>query len=87
MDSSCDIETTVRWRTFLSIIVCSVFGLAVSLAKWREFRRPLLPHDSTLAMLQRYIEVEDFDAVTEHGMKKIFVAARGRGRALREPPA
>ena len=47
---------------------CSIFGLAITLAKWRQLRRPVLPDDSTLAILRRHIEVEDFDAATEHGM-------------------
>ena len=68
MDASLDLQVVVRWLTFLPIVVCSIFGLAITLAKWRQLRRPVLPDDSTLATLRRYVEVEDFDADAEHGI-------------------
>lgn len=87
MGTSLDIEVMIRWLTFLPIIVCSIFGLAITLAKWRQLRRPVLPDDSTLAILRRHIEVEDFDAATEHGMndtrpgsRLVAVAARCASR-------
>ena len=87
VDAPLDIEMIVRWAAFLPIIVCSIFGLAITLAKWRQFRRPLLPDDSTLAMLRRHIEVEDFEAATElgtndtrHGSRRVAVAARCASR-------
>ena len=87
MDTSLDIEVVIRWLTFLPIVLCSVFGLAITLAKWRQLRRPVLPDDSTLAILRRHIEVEDFDVATEHGMndtrpgsRLVAVAARCASR-------
>ena len=77
----------MRWLTYLPIVVCSIFGLAITLAKWRQLRRPVLPDDSTLAILRRCIDVQDFDAATEHGMndtrpgsRLVAVAARCASR-------
>ena len=83
MESATGLETTIRWLTFLPIIVCSVFGLAITLAKWWQFRRPVLPEDSTLGMVRRDLEVGDFATATEQslndshrGAQLIAVAAR-----------
>jgi hypothetical protein len=67
MDTSLDIEVVIRWLTFLPIIVCSIFGLAIILAKWRQLRLPVLPDDSTFAILRRHLKVDDFDAPPSMG--------------------
>ena len=77
MDEPLDVEVVVRWLTFLPIVVCSVFGLAITLAKWRQLRRPVLPDNSTLGMLRRSRGARDESyvrvTVTRHG--RLYVAA------------
>ena len=68
MESSIGFETTVRWLTFIPIIACSVFGLGLTLAKWSQFRRQLIPDDAVLGQLRRLIEAGDLQAAAEQGL-------------------
>jgi biopolymer transport protein ExbB len=43
MTISPELEVMVRWATFVPLIACSVIGLAITLAKLLQFRRPHRP--------------------------------------------
>jgi len=57
--------------------------MAIALTKWSQLRRPALPDDPTLAILRRYIEVQGFDAATEHAMNDTRLGSRLVAVAIR----
>jgi biopolymer transport protein ExbB len=61
MSLSAELEALVRWLMFVPIIACSVTGLAITIAKWLQFRQPDLPAERTMADVARLIAEGDLE--------------------------
>ena len=62
MTFSNDPETWVRLATFMPIIICSVVGFGLTIAKWLELRKPVIPPDETLARIRVALREGDQEA-------------------------
>jgi biopolymer transport protein ExbB len=88
------LETLVRWLTFIPILVCSVVGLSITLAKWLQFRKPNVPDGDAVEELTRLLADGDARqaadrvgtfAVRAAPLMQTAVALSGRGRdAIKE---
>jgi len=60
-----DLETWVRWLTFLPIVVASVVGLGLTLWKRAQLRRPNLPPPQVTHDLREFLAAQQIDKACE----------------------
>jgi biopolymer transport protein ExbB len=83
-----DLETWVRWLTFLPIVVASVVGLGLTLWKRAQLRRPNLPPPETAHDLREFLLAGQVDKAREliqgdetRGSQIVRVALASAGRS------
>ena len=74
-----DPETWVRVATFLPIVICSVVGFGLTLAKWLDLREPNVPPGPELADIRTALRAGDHSTVAA-----IARSNRSRGARLVE---
>jgi len=89
-----DLETAVRWLTFLPIVVASVVGLGLTLWKRAQLRRPNLPPPQVTRDLREFLVAGQVDKAREliqgdearvSQIATVVLASTGRSReAIRE---
>lgn len=58
-----DTEAWVRVATFLPIVICSIVGCGLTIAKWLDLRQPDVPSDATLADIRTALRAGDQQAI------------------------
>jgi len=51
-----NVEAWVRWLTYSPLIVCSIVGSALTIAKWLQLRQVLLPPDALIGDVARLLD-------------------------------
>lgn len=82
-----EFEVMVRWGTFVPLMVCSVAGLAITIAKWLQFRRPMRPSEVVMGDIAHHVTDGNLDAARARavddespGSRLIEAAAGCHGR-------
>ncbi len=65
MDVLTALEPWARSITFAPIVVCSVVGLGITVDRWRELSRPVVPAPGTLDRLRELLEAGSPSAAAE----------------------
>lgn len=59
MEILATLESWSRSLTFIPIIACSVVGFAVTIDRWRQFARRVVPPEATLQVVRARVEAGD----------------------------
>lgn len=65
MDLPRDVETWVRLLTFVPIVLCSVIGLGLALAKWFQVRRPNRLPDRLFSEVRQMVKLGELKVALE----------------------
>jgi biopolymer transport protein ExbB len=81
------LESWVRWLTFAPLFACSIVGMAITIQKWLEYRRPPLPRNLALHAWRERFQAGDLERAAREaeadeslGGRLLAVAIRSAGR-------